>query len=198
MKKERLYEILGDVDERAVEAAQVAPAKRTGRRLAWIASAAAVCAALVFGIGFWHENRSAVPNESEDLSSIAIGEIAIEETYVDIYYIEDNEIISVSEYLPCTPSDIFNSWRSHNNIGDEVELIGVHIDDNGTEYVEPGDDSFVAGYIVGDTFTLTVTVTENLKNYYNTIPEEKLLESLKLTLTGYLDTQFDEYYLIFK
>ena len=99
---------------------------------------------------------------------------------------------SVSEFLPCAPKYIFESWKSYNHIGSEVQLINVNCDNNGTE----GSDSSVAYYQAGDHFTLNITVSANLKDYYDTIPENKLLESLKLTMTSYLNIEIDEYNLI--
>ena len=43
---------------------------------------------------------------------------------------------------------------------------------------------------------LNVRVSDDLEKYYELKNEEKLLESLKLTLTGYSNIEFDEYDLI--
>jgi hypothetical protein len=68
------------------------------------------------------------------------------------------------------------------------------IENNGTESV----DSLVASYTAGDKFIMNVKITKNLQNYYEGKSEEKLIESLKQTLTGYSDTDFDEFNLIFE
>lgn len=195
MKKEDFYELLGDVDEKSVKAAEESPVKRIRHK--WIrygGVVVAACLVVIAGLGVWF-NYNKLPETSDNTDQdISNQDVALEYSNVDIYFLKNGEMLSVSEYLPCAPEDIFNTWKSYNRIGDEVKLISVKIEDNGTE----SKDSFVAYYTVGDTFTLNVTVTENLKDYYSTISEEKLLESLKLTLTSYQHIDFNEYNLILK
>lgn len=192
MKKEQFYELLGDVDEAVIKAAETPPV--TPIRHWRIGMIAVACLSVVLGVGIWY-NSTKTPfpntsNESKDLSSEQ--DVALEQKDVNIYYYKSNEMLCTAEYLPCEPKEIFNSWKSYNGIGDEVQLIDVKIANNGTESV----DSSTAGYSVGDTFILNVTITENIKDYYAIIPEEELLESLKLTLIGYHYIEFDEYNLI--
>lgn len=198
MNKEQFYELLGEIDDNAVNAAQTPASGRIKRKLIATVAAVAACICVLAGAGIWYHNTKALLPDAtiENESSTGIGEVAIAEENIEIYYIKDGAIASASVYLQCDPQTIFDSWREYNSIGDEVELISVRIDDNGTEFTDSSGDSMVAGYTVGDTFTLTVTVTENIKNYYDTVGEEKLLESLKLTLIGYSDIDFDEYILI--
>lgn len=192
MKKEQFYELLGDVNEEVIKAAETPPV--TPIRHWKIGIIAVACLGMVFAVGIWY-NSTKIPfpnssNESNNLSSEQ--DIAVEQKDINIYYYENNEMLCASEYLPCEPKEIFNSWKSYNGIGDEVLLIEVKIANNGTEIV----DSSAAGYIVGDIFILNVTITENIRDYYAMIPEGELLESLKLTLTSYHHIEFDEYNLI--
>ncbi|MDE5569243.1 MAG: hypothetical protein K2J47_04975 [Ruminococcus sp.] len=194
MKKEQFYELLGDVDEKAVKAAEKPPARLPAHTWIKYAAIATACLGIFIGTGFWYRHINAdlpkIPDEDTSEQQV----IALEYDYINIYYVRNNEICSISEYLPCSPEDIFNVWKQENDIGNDVKLIQVSIKNNGTE----SNDSFVASYAVGDSFIIEVSVTENLKNYYSVIPEDKLLESLKLTLTGYHTIQFDEYNLIFE
>ena len=190
MKKEQFYELLGDIDEEAVIAAEKSPVKKKYMRIKYIVSFAA-CFALILGIGSKLINRNKPSPESSNISE---QDIALENDNINIYYVNNNELINVSEYLPCSSEEVFKAWKKANNIGNEVELIKVEIKNNGIESY----DSFTANYTVGDTFVMEVTVTKNLKNYYSVIPEDKLLESLQLTLTGYQNINFDEYYINFE
>ena len=194
MKKEDFFEMLGDIDENAVKSAETAPIKKMKTKWIGYGASAAACLGLIIGIGIWYDHsKDPAPNntssQNEDPSEAAID---IEQDNINIYYLEGDSIQSVTEFLPCDPKIIFDSWRSHNGIGDEVRLIEVKIENNGTESV----DSLVAGHTVGDKFTLNVRVSDDLEKYYELKNEEKLLESLKLTLTGYSNIEFDEYDLI--
>ena len=142
----------------------------------------------------WFRAWNTMPPEKPNRLAVFLGRItrnlAIDN--INIYYLDGTEMKSVSEFLPCAPKYIFESWKSYNHIGSEVQLINVNCDNNGTE----GSDSSVAYYQAGDYFTLNITVSANLKDYYDTMPEIKLLESLKLTMTSYLNIEIDEYNLI--
>ena len=133
----------------------------------------AACFVILFGVLMWHvlssnnitDNSGESSSESSDSYS---RDIEIEHDNIDIYYLDNNEIKCVSEFLPCDPQVIFESWKSHNGIGDEVKLIKVKIDNNGTEY----SDSSIAHYSAGDYYSYNAFITANLKDYYNTIPEK--------------------------
>lgn len=194
MKKEEFYELIGDIDENAVKSAEAAPIKKSKTKWIGYGASAAACLGLIVGIGIWYyHSKDPAPNNTsslnEDPSEAAID---IEQDNINIYYLEGDSIQSVTEFLPCDSKIIFNSWRSHNGIGDEVQLIEVRIENNGTESVDP----LVAGYTAGDKYIMNVKITENLKKYYETKSEEKLLDSLKQTLTGYSDIDFDEFNLV--
>ncbi|MBO6140337.1 MAG: hypothetical protein J6O40_00960 [Ruminococcus sp.] len=197
MKKEKFFEVLGEIDDEKIKAAENAPNNLSSnkKRLA-IGLCAAACIGLVIGAGIWL-------GKSQDITADSTGEqsesnddsedvLALECADVDIYYVDGNEIKSVTEYLPLSAEEIFDRWKAHNNIGTEVRLIDVRLDDNGTDSA----DSFVAYHTAGDHFTLNITISKSIENYYDTLPEEDLLESLKLTMTGYSDIEIDEYNLV--
>lgn len=192
MKKEQFYALLGDIDEDAVKFAENPPVRKKYMWLKYTVSFAA-CFALILGIGFSLKNRGKymIEYSTIDTSEQAV---ALEHKNINVYYISNNELLSVSEYLTCSPEEVFKAWKKANNIGNEVELIKVEIKSNGTE----SRDSFTASYTVGDRFVMEVTVTENLKNYYSEVPEDELLESLHLSLIGYHNIDFDEYYINFE
>lgn len=194
MKKEEFYEMLGDMDENAVKSAETAPIKKSKTKWIGYGVSAFACLVLIIGIGIWynHSNNPEPNNTSSMNEDSSNADIEIEQDNINIYYLEGDNIKSVSEFLPCDLKIIFNSWKSHNGIGEEVKLIEVRIENNGTESV----NSLVANYSVGDKFILNVRVTENLKKYYEVKSEEKLLDSLKQTLTGYSNIEFDEFNLI--
>lgn len=192
MKKEQFYELLGDIDEKTVRTAENPPVRKKYTWLKYTVSLVA-CSALIISIGFSLKNRGhhQIIESTIDTSEQAV---ALEHDNINVYYVNNNELLAVSEYLPCSPDEVFRAWKKANNIGNEVELIKVEIKSNGTE----SSDSFTAGYTVGDKFIMEVTVTENLKDYYSVISEDKLLESLQLSLTGYHNIRFDEYHINFE
>lgn len=189
MKKDQFYKLLGDIDEKNIKAVEQPIVKKKHTWIKYIVPFAA-CLLLVLGISFNQISRNNPLGES----STSEQEIAIEHKNINIYYVNNNELFAVSEYLPCSAEEVFKSWKKANNIGNEVELIHFEIKNNGTER----KDSFTASYTVGDSFTMKVTVTENLKNYYSVIPENILLKSLKLTLTEYHNIDFDKYQIFFE
>ena len=192
MKKELFFDIIGDLDENIVKSAEDPPDKNS--LIKWLVSGlvAVACIGVVVGIGFWYnKSQNLITNDTGE-NDESEADIAIEYSDVNIYYVNNNGIQSISVYTACDPKDIFVYWKSYNGIDDDVQLIKTSIEDNGVEIV----DSFSAQYIVGDKFILNVTVSKDLEKYYETIPEEQLLKSLELTLTSYQQIEFDEYNLI--
>ncbi|MBQ8921278.1 MAG: hypothetical protein IJ060_03835 [Oscillospiraceae bacterium] len=186
MKAAQLYELIGELDEAAVyDAAQ--PRSRR-RHLIAAGLAAAACLGIAAGIWGWRRNSAPAPAYSvASDSSEALGETAVEFRDVRIYYYHDGEMQSETEYLPCTPERIFAAWKARNGVGDEVRFIACRIESNGTEH----SDSSTASYTVGDTFILHLTVSAELAAYYDKMPPEQLQESLRLTMTGYSEIEYD-------
>ena len=192
MTKEKFYSLLGELDEETVHAAGEMPeARRRGSIMRFAGIAACVC--LLAGAGFWYlHSRPDVPETSQPAAEDSAEGNAVEHKDVSIYYLEGGEIRSKTQYLPCLPKEIFPCWKEANGIGDEVELLNVKIESNGTE----SHDDSVAGYRTGDSFCLYVTVTKNLEDYCTGRQGELLLESLQKTMTGYSHISFDGYKLI--
>ncbi|MBR6106560.1 MAG: hypothetical protein IKQ39_00985 [Oscillospiraceae bacterium] len=193
--KDTLLDVFGDADEKFIPA--LTSGKKKNSILKW-AALGGVCAAVIIActiafpiINHKHQN-TVIDSTGEQNINSSEADIALEQDDINIYYLDGTEIKSVSEFLPCAPKYIFESWKSYNHIGSEVQLINVKCSNNGTE----GSDSSVAYYQAGDYFILNITVSANLRDYYDTVPEDKLLESLKLTMISYLNIDIDEYNLI--
>ena len=192
MKKEQLYELLGEIDAEAVNAAEHVPKSKPKKHWLGYGLAAAAGIGILCGAGIWlyHSGHTASPVTSENSTEA----LALEEDDITIYYLDDGKVCTATKHLPCDPKDIFQEWKARNGIGDEVQLIRVRIENNGTERM----DESTAQYQAGDRFIMNVTVTENLKAYFKTLPEEQLLDSLKRTLTGFQHIEMNDYNLIYE
>lgn len=115
---------------------------------------------------------------------------------VQIYYVSDGEVLSKTRTMRYDPEIIFAAWREENGIGEEVRLIAHEIEDNGTTTKKEVAGVSLVKCHSGDYFIYNLTVSKNLEDYYDRIDSELLLESLKQTMLGYLDMEFDEYHLM--
>lgn len=255
MKKEQFYELLGDIDENAVEAAGKPPVKKLPFKRIIVSAAAVVCVGFFVAVGvLMINNNKPVVNpekttaatestttatqaaavkptdapatekptenqESSDIQSSTVTDISdnsnssesseISENSesdngeekgdgvvayddVSIYYANDGKLYYDTVNLPLDPQEIFKVWKQKNDIGSEVILKGVRIDDNSYDVIE----GRVGYHYVGDTFILNITVSENLTDYYSRTSEELLTESLKKTLSEYGNTEYEEINLI--
>lgn len=192
MKPHDIFDAIGNVDETCVMKAKE---KKKSHKKLWItASSIAACLALIIclpiifismnNIGS-DKNNTAGPNDNN-------GEIAMEQDDVWIYYVDGDEINREMQYLPMDPEDIFNAWKEKNGIGDDVEFIRVKIDSNGKTTEKNG----VVEHQIGNYFVCNLTISKSIENYYDTIDKELLLDSLKQTMTGYSNIEYDEYNLI--
>ena len=121
---------------------------------------------------------------------------AIEKDEVWIYYVENGEILKRQSTLELTPEAVFTVWRKAHLITNEVELIKVEVKDNSkTERYEENGMGIVK-HTVGDYFIFNLTISKNIENYYGKYDKELLLESLKQTMLGYSNMEYDEYHLI--
>lgn len=192
-----------DIERSSTDEKNVGDNKKEKNKSKWpfVVIIVIVCLILICGAVLWYFLRNNDSDSSSDTSADSSSDVPleVESKDINIYYVQDNEILCESENLRSTPQDIFDAWRSRNGIGDEVSLIDVKTEDNGHEEIESSGDSQVANYSQGDKFTLNLTVSENLKEYYEKIPEDKLLESLKKTMTEEPDSgiEYDEYILNF-
>ena len=196
MKKEKLFEYLGEIDDDMVIAAEGGPDKGSRRRV--YAVAAAACVVLIAGAVIMIYNKSNervtidyMDSTSQSSTDSSQADIAIEVGEAQIYYIKDGKLLSATEELPFDPQEVFAAWKRYNGMGDEVKLIGVHISDNGTDTESGG----VAAHTAGDKTVMTVTVSSELKSYLEKEGGELLEQSLQKTMTGYGDPNFtpDEY-----
>lgn len=114
-----------------------------------------------------------------------------EETQTDcyIYYVKDHKLqkkeITVSIADDGFYNEVYSVWRELNGIPEEVRLLGVTDETQGSESTGNGD----ANYTISKP-SLRVRVTRNLKDFCNESNEQLLLSSLKKTIGNVLyDTQ---------
>ncbi len=131
-----------------------------------------------------------ITGESESETEI---ELAIEEGIMSIYYVEGGQIKSEEQRLPYHGEDVFEAWKLKNGLGDDVKLIRINIEDNGEESVYEFEGSEVAQYTVGDYFAYHIVISADIENYYNTIDQQLLMQSLEQTMTGYSHIEYDEF-----
>jgi len=124
----------------------------------------------------FNNSSSAITNESTNETALAYSNI-------NIYYLKGTSTEKASKYLACDPKVIFSEWKKLNNIGDDVRFIKCFINSNGKEKINES----TATYIVGDKATLELTISSDIKKYYEKHGEEPLLSSLKKTFTEYSD-----------
>lgn len=123
------------------------------------------------------------------------GEMAVGQDYVEIYYVDGDEIQCQEKWMRLSAEDIFNAWREKNGLGNEVKFIGVTICGDGKTTGWEFEGENVASE-VGDYLVYTLTIAKSIENYYDTLDSGLLLESLKQTMTGYSGVEYDEYHLI--
>lgn len=193
MKVEHLVDAIGNIDDKYIENARKVNRRRTYRNILGVVAAGVMLALalpwiIMGGLRLNKQNDSA---EDKLNSSGQQGEVVIVHDDITIYYVQDGDLKTETEYLECTAESVFAAWKEKNGIGDEVVLIDFLIENNGTTTEEDG----MVSHTIGNYFVLHITVSKELENYYGTLGEELLLQSLKDTMTGYLDIDFDEYYL---
>ena len=197
MKEKRLLNELGNVNDDFIE--QAKPKTKNNRKKLYAAISAAAATAAVFvavfavGNGLLKNVDNDFNNSSAAISNESTNETTLEYRNIDIYYLNGTSTEKASKYLACDPKVIFSEWKKLNNIGDDVRFIKCFINSNGKEEINES----TATYIVGDKATLELTISEDIKKYYEKYGEEPLLSSLKKTFTEYSDFCTD-YKLIIK
>lgn len=189
MKEKRLLNELGNVNDEFIE--QAKPKAKSNRKKLYtaIGSVAATAAVFVVALGVGNVVLKNIGiNDTEITSSSAIAnestnDTALEYRNIDIYYLNGANTEKESKYLACDPEVIFAEWKKLNNIGDDVRFIKCFINSNGKEEINES----TATYIVGDKATLELTISSDIKKYYEKYGEEPLLSSLKKTFTEYSD-----------
>lgn len=188
MKEKRLLNELGNVNDEFVEQAKPKIKNNRKKLYAVIGSVAATAAVFVavFATGNgllknadndFNNSSSAITNESTNETT------ALAYSNINIYYLNGSSTEKTTKYLASDPKVIFSEWKKLNNIGDDVRFIKCFINSNGKEEINES----TVGYIVGDKATLELTISSDIKKYYEKHGEEPLLSSLKKTFTEYSD-----------
>lgn len=183
MTGKNLYDAVNHIDDAFIqEADEVFVLKKSTvgfnwKRFAGIAACIAlvVCASVILP-GFFPDLTSGKEANQEQTTN------AILNDYVDIYYLENGttEIKRESVKLDYTSQNIFYKWKKMNNIPDSVELIDYKIDSNGYEQTGNSD---TAAYVVGDTFILNVTLSNEFKACLTKNNRTALIKSLEKTMS---------------
>lgn len=192
MKSSDILDAIGKVDDECVRKAKE---KKKSNKRVWITvGSLAACMVLLFMAPFiyiaFQGANSAAPEGAGGQ------DLAVDSEYVWIYYVDGDEINRTSQYLPLSAEQIFYAWREQNNIGDEVAFIKVKIDSNSKTTESEFDGEGVVKHEIGDYFVYNLTISKRIEEYYHLIDSELLLESLKQTMTGYSELEYDEYNLI--
>ena len=187
MKEKRLLNELGNVNDEFIE--QAKPKTKNNRKKLYAvigsvtATAAVFVAVFAVGNGFLKNVDNDFNNSSAAISNESTNETTLEYRNIDIYYLNGTSTEKASKYLACDPKVIFSEWKKLNNIGDDVRFIKCFINSNGKEEISES----TAAYIIGDKATLELTISVDIKKYYEKYGEEPLLSSLEKTFTEYSD-----------
>lgn len=187
MKEKRLLNELGNVNDDFIE--QAKPKTKNNRKKLYAVIGSVAAAAAVFvavfatGNGLLKNVDNDFNNSSAAISNESTNETTLEYRNIDIYYLNGSSTEKASKYLACDPKVIFSEWKKLNNIGDDVRFIKCFINSNGKEEINES----TATYIVGDKATLELTISSDIKKYYEKYGEEPLLSSLEKTFTEYSD-----------
>lgn len=183
MKEKRLLNELGNVNDDFIEQAKPKIKNNRKRLYAVIGSVAATAAVFVAVFAVGNGLLKNADNDFNNSSSVITNETALAYSNINIYYLNGSSTEKTTKYLPCDPKVIFSEWKKLNSIGDDVRFIKCFINSNGKEEINES----TATYIVGDKATLELTISSDIKKYYEKHGEEPLLSSLKKTFTEYSD-----------
>lgn len=183
MKEKRLLNELGNVNDEFVEQAKPKIKNSRKRLYAIIGSVAATAAVFVAVFAVGNGLLKNADNDFNNSSSAITNETALAYSNINIYYLNGSSTEKTTKYLPCDAKVIFSEWKKLNSIGDDVRFIKCFINSNGKEEINES----TVGYIVGDKATLELTISSDIKKYYEKHGEEPLLSSLKKTYTEYSD-----------
>lgn len=184
MKEKRLLDELGNVNDDFIEQAKPKIKNNRKKLYAVIGSVAATAAVFVAVFATGNGLLKNADNDFNNSSSAITNETtALAYSNINIYYLNGSSTEKTTKYLACDPKVIFSEWKKLNNIGDDVRFIKCFINSNGKEEINES----TVGYIVGDKATLELTISSDIKKYYEKHGEEPLLSSLKKTFTEYSD-----------
>lgn len=182
---------IGDVDDEYV--AKAKPGKKSRKKL-WITlgSSAAACLALVLAVPliFGMTMRASAPAPGTALP-LEI-DTATEYGDVRIFYVANNITHNKTQSMYYKPEEVFAAWREANGIGDEVEFVKCEIKYNGKTPSGAAPPNHEA-----DHFTLNLTISKNIEDYYDRIDSELLLDSIKDTMIEFFaDIEHDDDHLM--
>ena len=181
MKKEDFFEVLGELDDDIVKGDKTCMKKKRNWKV-WGAMVA--CLAVVIMAG------SIIPQVIPTKTNPPGNENIVETGNLKIYYLSERGTIeNKTMEVRCTAEDIFNEWAVLNSISDVVFVNCVY-DDGGSEK-QQGD--FVE-HIVGNNFTLNLTVSAEFSVYAESEQGELLIQSLRQTFCDYIS--IDDFNLI--
>lgn len=184
MKEKRLLDELGNVNDDFIEQAKPKIKNNRKKLYAVIGSVAATAAVFVAVFATGNGLLKNADNDFNNSSSAITNEItALAYSNINIYYLNGSSTEKTTKYLACDAKVIFSEWKKLNSIGDDVRFIKCFINSNGKEEINES----TATYIVGDKATLELTISSDIKKYYEKHGEEPLLSSLKKTFTEYSD-----------
>lgn len=184
MKEKRLLNELGNVNDDFIEQAKPKIKNNRKKLYAVIGSVAATAAVFVAVFATGNGLLKNADNDFNNSSSAITNETtALAYSNINIYYLNGSSTEKTTKYLACDPKVIFSEWKKLNSIGDDVRFIKCFINSNGKEKINES----TATYIVGDKATLELTISSDIKKYYEKHGEEPLLSSLKKTFTEYSD-----------
>ena len=122
------------------------------------------------------------------------GETTVEEMSFEIYYVVDGKIEHKTTKTSASAKAVFEVWKSENQIGEEVKLLNVDLEQSGIEISEYEYSGVGIADHKSDGKTIyTLKVTKNIENYYVDTDRELLLETLKKTMTGMNEMQIYDY-----
>lgn len=179
MKEKRLLNELGNVNDDFIE--QAKPKVKNNRKKLYAVIGSVTATAAVF-VAVFATGNGLLKNADNDFNSTN-ETTALAYSNINIYYLNGTSTEKASKYLACDPKVIFSEWKKLNSIGDDVRFIKCFINSNGKEIINES----TATYIVGDKATLELTISSDIKKYYEKHGEEPLLSSLKKTFTEYSD-----------
>lgn len=189
MKSERLLKELGNVNEEYTDLSQTesVPLKKHNRIKYITAGTAAVLVVAVGGItlGTMLTGQNVpIADTSSNAIETAVEsttEIAVEQSDITIYYSEDGEMKSITKNMKCIPKIIFGEWKQLNKSAGKAEFVNCYVDNNGTEIV---NESTVT-YIVGDKYSIELTLSKDSAEIFEGEEGKKLLSSLEKTFLEY-------------
>ncbi|HBN83004.1 MAG TPA: hypothetical protein DDZ89_04105 [Clostridiales bacterium] len=178
-----LYDAMNSIEDNFIrEADEAVPLKKgvfnlNRKRFTGIAACIVlvVCAFVIMTKFLPNLTSSKEPHQGEAAT-------AIQNDYVKIYYLENGttKIKEESVKLDYTPQKIFQEWKKLNSIPNNVNLVDYKIESNG---YEKAGSSGTTGYVVGDVFTLNVTLSDEFMTCLNQNNRTALIESLEKTLS---------------